>query len=114
MHFGVLGARDNTTMAQPIEVTSPGLGLYAANCAEHSATVISTAAVPPPVPANPVQATALAVGEIHTAVAAHGAKLGERIAATAAAGFGSAVLYTETEAANNVKVMVDSIMGAID
>ncbi|HEY7051912.1 MAG TPA: hypothetical protein VH496_07215 [Mycobacterium sp.] len=101
-------------MARSIEVTAPGLELYAANCAQHSAAVISTAAVPPSVPANPAQATALAVGTIHTAVAAHGATLGERIATTAGAAFSSAAIYTETEVSNRVKVTVDSIMDAID
>ena len=112
MHLSVFAPGDNTIVDRSIN--APGLSLYAANCARHSATVIETAASPPPVPSNFAQATALGVGEIHTAVTAHASALGERIAATAGAALGSAQLYTDTEVANTAKVMVNSIVGAID
>jgi hypothetical protein len=105
---------DNTTVVRSINVTAPGLSLYAANCTSHSATVIQTAASPQPVPASFAQATALAVGEIHAAVAARASVLGERIAATAGAALGCARLYTDREVANTAKVTVDSIVGATD
>ncbi|HZQ33273.1 MAG TPA: hypothetical protein VFB19_16250, partial [Mycobacterium sp.] len=99
-------------MAESIEVTAPGLAVFAANCARHSATVLTTAASPPAVPLTSAQATAFAVGEIHAAVSARGAALGQLIAQTAGSAGTSEVQYSTAEAGNAARATLDAIIGA--
>jgi hypothetical protein len=95
-------------MAQPIEVSSAGIHAYGVNCAQHATRVYTAAASPPAVPANPAQATALAVGAIHGALSYHAAKLAERMSLTARAAVSSAAQYSNAETAN-----ADALVGVI-
>jgi hypothetical protein len=90
---------DNFQVDESIRVTPEGLSVFAARCAQHGASVTQVAARAPKVAASG-QATSAAVGAIHAALGSAGAVLGCRLAATAEAVSGAAVMSATTEEGN--------------